>query len=123
MGMPAHGRHLPAFVLLMVVLHGPLHGRAVATLLRRSLPGGSTADDPAVYRCLRDLETAGLVTSEWVPGPGGPARHVYRATDRAPARLAEWAEEIARSRRNLDYFLDSWAAWNRTGSAAPGRSG
>ena len=55
---------------------------------------GSAVASPAVYRCLREAEGNGYVTSTWEPGESGPARRVYEITESGWKRLEEWAEII-----------------------------
>ncbi|MDI3317074.1 MAG: PadR family transcriptional regulator [Bacillota bacterium] len=101
------GRHLPAFVLLAVLRCGRMHGRGIDLWLSAHLPGGWQADQPSVYRTLRDLESAGAVESEWRTGRGAAARE-YTITPRGRELLREWSEEIRRSRDNLDFWLEAW---------------
>jgi PadR family transcriptional regulator PadR len=69
---------------------------------------GDVAPGP-VYRTLRDLETAGLVRSEWdVESSGGPARRVYRLTQAGQHQLDGWVEELQETDRMLHHFLAAY---------------
>jgi PadR family transcriptional regulator, regulatory protein PadR len=54
---------------------------------------GLPAFDPsAIYRHLRQLEAAGLVSSMWDTSSSGPARRVYSLTRTGELFLGAWAE-------------------------------
>ncbi|MCL8208315.1 MAG: PadR family transcriptional regulator [Actinomycetia bacterium] len=101
---PAPGRHFVAFVLLALASAGPSHPPAIAHWLARSLPGGMRPDLPTLYRTLQALEREGAVRSTWATGRG-PARHVYALTPAGWEELRARADDVRRSRDNLDFFL------------------
>lgn len=68
--------------------------------------GLGNVDSSLVYRMLRDLESAGLVGSEWQPASSlGPARRVYRITEAGEAHLADWIVDLRDTDNVLHYFL------------------
>jgi PadR family transcriptional regulator PadR len=89
---PADGRHrwTEPFVLVLLA-EGRTHGYAVISELEAMRATNGQVDVGQVYRTLRDLEAAGLVTSSWSTDPAGPRRREYALTDDGHAALDEWA--------------------------------
>ena len=120
---------LTAWLLLLVEEEG--YGWA----LRRRLEEQDVHVDPAaVYRRLRQLERAGLLTSSWTKSDAGPQRRLYRTTAETQAALAEAAAAIAdirdvhgaferayeegkEARRSADRGTDPWTADGEQASA------
>lgn len=101
-------RHLPAFILLALA-EGPIHGGAIHTVLSDRMPLYKP-DTGAIYRTLHQLELDGEVTSTWDTTQSGPARKIYRLTDRGWEKLEYWREDIELRIANLRHFLDSYRA-------------
>jgi PadR family transcriptional regulator PadR len=75
MGRP---RELLAPSLLLLLAESPGHGYE---LMERLRPFGFDWGGPGpIYRELRSLEDAHLVTSDWFVGQSGPGRRVYEIT-------------------------------------------
>ena len=75
MGRP---RELLAPSLLLLLAESPGHGYE---LMERLRPLGFDWGGPGpIYRELRLLEDAGLITSDWFVGQSGPGRRVYEMT-------------------------------------------
>jgi poly-beta-hydroxybutyrate-responsive repressor len=53
-------------------------------------------DFGTIYRTLRQLERAGLVSSFWDTSPSGPARRMYSLTKAGDAFLSSWVEVLQR---------------------------
>jgi len=70
-----------------------------------------------IYRHLRDLEAAGLVTSEWRTEGAGPAKRVYHLAAEGEAALALWAEYMQEQGQRLMNFFKAY----RKIAKAPGR--
>jgi poly-beta-hydroxybutyrate-responsive repressor len=69
---------------------------------------GDIASGP-VYRTLRELETAGLVQSEWdTQSSAGPARRVYRLTEAGHRHLADWVDSLRETDGMLHRFLAAY---------------
>lgn len=113
---------LTAWLLLLIEEEG--YGWA---LRRRLEEQGVHVDPAAVYRRLRQLERAGLLTSSWTKSDAGPQRRLYHTTEEAQAALVEAAAAIAdirdvhgafqrayedgrEARRSPGRGTDSWAA-------------
>ncbi len=87
--------------MLVLLAEGPAHGYAlVGQLEEMGVAIGSQLDFGQVYRTLRDLEEAGLVTSAWSTEESGPQRREYELTDAGYATLDEWAA-VMRERARL----------------------
>jgi len=61
-----------------------------------------------IYRHLRDLEAAGLVTSAWKTESAGPAKRVYQLTSEGEAALALWAEYMEQQAQKLMNFFKTY---------------
>lgn len=59
-------------------------------------------DISILYRALRDLETAGLVTSSWSEESLGPQRRMYTITPQGEAALSEWIESLRQRRKEIE---------------------
>jgi PadR family transcriptional regulator PadR len=106
--------------LLLLLLDGPAHGYE---LIRRLTPYDVTRDDPGhVYRGLRSLETAGLVSSTWARSDAGPSRRVYDITREGRAALDEWIPELLHVLELLERYLADYRARN-TPPPPPARNG
>jgi poly-beta-hydroxybutyrate-responsive repressor len=79
-------------------------------------------DSTTVYRTLRQLEKAGLVSSFWDTSESGPARRMYSLTAAGEAFLDLWLDLFGRYQKILHSALDSLDNFDRTadGGAAPG---
>jgi PadR family transcriptional regulator, regulatory protein PadR len=101
--MRQQSRHLPAFVLLLLG-ERPLHGGAIQTELKESLPS-LKADSGAIYRALQQLEEESEVVSEWDTSQAGPARKIYSITPAGRRKLDVWRQDIESRMQVLKYFL------------------
>ena len=79
-------------------------------------------DSTTVYRTLRHLEKAGLVSSFWDTSESGPARRMYSLTAAGETFLDLWLDLFGRYQKILHSALDSLDNFDRTadGGAAPG---
>jgi poly-beta-hydroxybutyrate-responsive repressor len=75
----------------------------VQELAKAGLPG---FDSTTVYRTLRQLERAGLVSSFWDTSESGPARRRYSLTKAGETFLDLWYEMFGRYQKVLQ------SAWN-----------
>ncbi|GAB4410708.1 MAG: PadR family transcriptional regulator [Anaerolineales bacterium] len=95
---------------MLLLLHDrPTHGYGLLEGLTKLGLGAYPTDQSVVYRILRDLEQAGMITSEWeTEDTGGPPRRVYRLTDAGDEHLKAWVEELRATDRVLHLFLDAY---------------
>ncbi len=111
---------LSPFLLLMLA-ECPGHGYELAERLKAV---GFHWNTPApVYRELRALEAAGLVTSDWVPTSSGPVPRVYEITAAGCHVLQCFAADMVELQgviaEYLARFRDVAAARSSAGPPAP----
>ena len=110
-------RHIRGFLepCLLLLLHlNDSYGYDLAATLGSF--GLGNVDSSLVYRMLRDLETAGLVGSEWQPASSlGPARRVYRITESGESHLDDWISDLRDTDKVLHYFLQVYDCHILTG--------
>lgn len=106
-------------------LHGDLLSSSLLAYLRRwnaygyqlvqelSKAGLASFDSTTVYRTLRQLERAGLVSSFWDVSESGPARRMYALTKAGEAVLDVWLDLFGRYQKVLHSALDSLENLNR----------
>lgn len=107
-------------------LHGDLLSSSLLAFLRRwnaygyqlvqelSKSGLAQFDSTTVYRTLRQLERAGLVSSFWDTSESGPARRIYALTKAGEAVLDIWLELFGRYQKVLYSALDKLDNFDRT---------
>ena len=66
-----------------------------------------------VYRHLRQLETDGLVTSEWETEGSGPAKRIYRLTAEGAEVLALWIQHMEKQVQRLDTFIERYRSLSK----------
>ncbi|MBB6050212.1 PadR family transcriptional regulator [Armatimonas rosea] len=74
-------------LILATLSGGPQHGYEIT----RRVNGldGMKIQDGQLYPILHRLESEGMITAEWVPQEGKPARKVYRLTEAGGKKLEE----------------------------------
>jgi PadR family transcriptional regulator PadR len=115
-------------------LHGDMLSSSLLAFLRRwnaygyqlvqelSRAGLANFDSTTVYRTLRQLERAGLVSSFWDTSESGPARRMYALTKAGEAMLDVWMDVFGRYQRVLHSALDSLDNLSRPDDARPGEA-
>ncbi len=101
------GRHLAAFLLLLIAQR-PDHGGSLIERLQSLQPPGWTVDSGRVYRLLRTMEEQGALRSNWEIVAAGPQVRVYRITESGQVWLRKEAEQIEARRDALSRFLRIW---------------
>ena len=89
--------------LLLVLGERPGYGYELKAELAEL--GVEVTDRGRLYRALRAMETAGLVSSDWDTASAGPARRTYRLTAEGHGRLRAHALGVRGQRRYLSRFL------------------
>jgi len=91
--------------LLLLLRDGSSYGYE----LRRALGERAMRLDAAVmYRSLRNMESAGLISSRWVTSETGPRRRVYDISAAGLEELARIAASVERSRDVQNEFLHAY---------------
>lgn len=93
-GMGHIYRFVEPVLLFRLLARGCSYGyELMGDLEVHALIGGSV-DSAVLYRTLRHLETAGMVTSHWERPEAGPARRRYRLTEAGRERLSDWTAAL-----------------------------
>ena len=108
----AYPQRIRGFVepALLLLLHmGPRHGYGLKEGLQMVGFGNYPVDSSAIYRILRQLETAGMVSSRWdTESTAGPPRRVYCLTEAGDQYLAAWVGDLRATDSILHRFLDAY---------------
>jgi len=103
--MPLVGRRrwIEPFVLAMLA-RGSTHGYAILGRLEEMHISNGPLDVGLVYRTLRDLERAHLVSSSWSDESSGPRRRAYELTPQGHEALDDWAAVMRERARLIGEF-------------------
>ena len=104
--------------LLLLLAQKATHGYELMDALRSVKGDENLADPGMLYRTLRQFEEDGLVISTWDTEGRGPARRVYQITDAGHEYLGWWADDIRRTRAQLDQFLAEYESVVATRSSS-----
>lgn len=92
------------FLALRALSAGPSYGYAIISELERH--GFGVIKGGTLYPLLTRYETAGLVTTEWRAGDGGPGRKYFALTDQGRAELTRLSAHWLRFANNSTHYLD-----------------
>ena len=92
------------FLALRALSAGPSYGYAIISELERH--GFGTIKGGTLYPLLTRYETAGLVTTEWRAGDGGPGRKYFALTDQGRAELTRLSADWLRFTVTSTHYLD-----------------
>ena len=92
------------FLALRALSAGPSYGYAIISELERH--GFGTIKGGTLYPLLTRFEAAGLVTTEWRAGDGGPGRKYFALTDQGRAELSRLSAEWLRFAVTSTHYLD-----------------
>ena len=76
-------------LVLAVLQDGAAHGYEIAKRIKLRSDSVLSAGEGKLYPCLHKLEADGLISAEWVPQEGKPARKVYALTEGGRKELAK----------------------------------
>jgi PadR family transcriptional regulator, regulatory protein PadR len=91
--------------ILYLLMEKSHHGYELMTALPQLGFLNGPADPGAIYRTLRHLEEAGLVTSTWDTASAGAAKRLYTITQSGQVHLKLWTESLRQRWRALDAFI------------------
>lgn len=74
-------------LVLGVLEDGESHGYEISKRIRRLSERALEVGEGQLYPALHALEASGLVSAEWVPQEGKPARKVYQITAKGQSAL------------------------------------
>ena len=111
---PIRGFIQPALLLLLHMQ--PTHGYGLMEGLQEIGFRDYPVDSSVVYRTLRQLEEAGMVTSGWdTDVTAGPPRRVYHLTEAGHRYLGDWVTDLRATDSALHSFLDAYDTHLREG--------
>ncbi len=100
---------------LMVLLHRePGYGYILMDGLREFGFQIEQMDISILYRALRDMEAAELVSGAWDENSLGPQRRVYTITLRGETALAEWMQSMRQRRQEIESLEAAYNAVKKT---------
>lgn len=100
---------------LLVLLHRePGYGYSLMDGLRKFGFQTEQMDISILYRALRDLETAELISGAWDENSLGPQRRVYTLTSQGETTLAEWIESLRQRRQEIETLEAAYNAVKTT---------
>ena len=86
----------PTILTLLAANDKPMHGYIIVQQAAHSpMFGGKKPDATGIYRALKRMEEAELVTSEWEPPEEGSAKRLFTLTDKGRHCLRRWIDALA----------------------------
>jgi PadR family transcriptional regulator PadR len=74
-------------LILAILADAPRHGYSIAREIERRSADALKMGEGTLYPALRTLEADGFIDGEWIVQPSGPARKVYRLTEKGSGEL------------------------------------
>lgn len=94
-GIGEQKRSLIETALLISLIEESGHGYALIERVQQLVGDQLYVDPASVYRILRLLEEAGMVSSSWEAGAAGPQRRTYTVEAGGRELLSSWAGVLA----------------------------
>ncbi|HIT45620.1 MAG TPA: helix-turn-helix transcriptional regulator [Candidatus Aphodovivens excrementavium] len=86
----------PTILTLLAASDKPMHGYIIVQQAAHSpMFGGKKPDATGIYRALKRMEEAELVTSEWETPEEGSAKRLFTLTDKGRHCLRRWIDALA----------------------------
>ena len=86
----------PTILTILAANDKPMHGYIIVQQAAHSpMFGGKKPDATGVYRALKRMEEAELVTSEWETPEEGSAKRLFTLTDKGRRFLRRWIDALA----------------------------
>lgn len=86
----------PTILTLLAANDKPMHGYIIVQQAAASpMFGGKKPDATGIYRALKRMEEAELVTSEWETPEEGSAKRLLTLTDKGRHCLRRWIDALA----------------------------
>ena len=94
--------------LLHMLQQGDGHGYSLFSRLEEFGFRTERLDASLVYRALREMETAGWISSYPGDESQGPQRRIYQLTDEGQSHLKTWVEDLRRAKREIEALLTAY---------------
>ena len=94
--------------LLLRLTRGEAHGYSLLDELNEFGFNPDRVDPSLIYRALREMEEGGWVASHWDDDSQGPKRRVYMILPEGETFLAEWINDLRRTRDEIDCLLAAY---------------
>jgi PadR family transcriptional regulator PadR len=89
--------------VLMLLYKEPMHGFSILKEMQTlNTIDYVDMDQSGLYRTLKKLEDAGLLSSEWDTDSGAQARRIYSITSAGRECLANWRGTLINYRNDID---------------------
>ena len=86
----------PTILTLLAQSEEPMHGYIIVQQVADSpMFGGKKPDATGIYRQLKRMEEAGLITSKWDTPAEGSAKRLFTLTDKGRHCLRRWIDALA----------------------------
>ena len=86
----------PTILTLLAASEEPLHGYVIVQRAAQSpMFGGKKPDAAGIYRALKRMEEADLVSSQWDTPEEGSAKRLFTLTEKGRRCLRRWIDALA----------------------------
>ena len=86
----------PTILAILAKANKPMHGYIIVQEAAKSpMFGGKKPDATGIYRALKRMEEAELVSSEWETPEEGSAKRMFTRTDKGRRCLRRWIDALA----------------------------
>jgi PadR family transcriptional regulator, regulatory protein PadR len=105
--LPRLPKNLMTPWILLLLKQWSAHGYLLLSQLQATgFPG---IDHATLYRELRNMEAAGLISSTWATESSGPAKRIYQITAAGEEMLRGWVDVIASYQKMVGGFFELYA--------------
>ncbi|MFW6134994.1 MAG: PadR family transcriptional regulator [Elusimicrobiota bacterium] len=101
--------------LLLLLYKEVTHGYALAEELTHFGFSKEEFNIGTLYRTLRKMEKASLVTSFWEKGAQGPRKRVYTISDKGKEELTVWIQTLKNRKKRIEKLINSYDSLNNQG--------
>ena len=91
--------------ILLLLVEGPAHGFLLLSRLKDEDLVGESLDPAGLYRTLKKMETAGMISSQW--DPAEKPKRVYSITEAGRHCLANWQFTLMEYRVHIETILEA----------------
>ncbi len=91
--------------LLYLLLKNPSHGYSLVEEIKSLGIDPNFVSYSVAYRLLRDMESDGLITSEWEIEESGPSRRIYSITSEGVEFLKKWVKNAENNLKIMENLV------------------